>query len=500
MSFERGGYGKRETSSPEARADRSVGKRTLTESLPVQRRAEEQGEPAPARAAGPPSTEHIHAAAAAGTSGTGGALPHMDRIQSLFGRHDISHIKAHTGGDAASAARSMGAEAFAVGEHVAFRDAPSLHTAAHEAAHVVQQQAGVHLAGGVGAAGDAYERHADQVADLVVQGKSAEHLLDQTAGGGAASAVQRKVDSHFGEWYDDDYKVTTTGTRNSVKMDLRFHPKPMVDAELIGLTQTVRSVKNKAAYFINNNATTKKHSISSGDAKTVDAATGETDEGAHIDQADYNRNPLYAAEGAPDTDTKLDQTLPDPDVTKKNDWGRHGFRYDSGGASKEQDALLFDKTGLNDSAKDSAQIFETTAVAIKGNQQDTYYGSVEWGWRSDGAGKVTTLPLKVVSEGVPSATFMKSAQIWNAEKTSGGKDTLDLPTVEVKVTSAQIIQKLPAGFIGPPLAIPKGTRVKVITAPSAGKNGTIQVVDGVFVGQRLDIDATDQANLAAERT
>jgi hypothetical protein len=54
---------------------------------------------------------------------------------------------------------------------------------------VVQQRAGVQLKGGVGEVGDRYERHADDVADRVVQGKSAESLLDQFAGGGAAASA-----------------------------------------------------------------------------------------------------------------------------------------------------------------------------------------------------------------------------------------------------------------------------------------------------------------------
>ncbi|HEX8111425.1 MAG TPA: DUF4157 domain-containing protein, partial [Kofleriaceae bacterium] len=79
-------------------------------------------------------------------------------------------------------ARTMGAQAFAVGNHVGFAGAPDLHTAAHEAAHVVQQRAGVQLKGGVGETGDRYEQHADAVADLVVQGKSAASLLASFAG------------------------------------------------------------------------------------------------------------------------------------------------------------------------------------------------------------------------------------------------------------------------------------------------------------------------------
>ena len=56
----------------------------------------------------------------------------------------------------------MGAEAIASGTHVAFAGPPSLFTAAHEAAHVVQQAAGVDIDGGVGRDGDRYERHADE--------------------------------------------------------------------------------------------------------------------------------------------------------------------------------------------------------------------------------------------------------------------------------------------------------------------------------------------------
>jgi hypothetical protein len=134
------------------------------------------------------SEDAIHAAAAMGTSGASGALPHREAIQRSFGGHDVSTVQAHTDAHAIASARAMGAEAFAAGRHVAFASAsPSLHTVAHEAAHVVQQRAGVQLAGGVGRDGDRYEQHADAVADLVVQGRSAEALLDRCAGGARAA-------------------------------------------------------------------------------------------------------------------------------------------------------------------------------------------------------------------------------------------------------------------------------------------------------------------------
>ncbi len=83
----------------------------------------------------------VHAAAERGTQGSGEPLPFLSQLGRLFGRHDVSGVQAFVGGAAKSATDEMGAEAYASGNKVAFGSAPSLHTAAHEAAHVVQQRA-----------------------------------------------------------------------------------------------------------------------------------------------------------------------------------------------------------------------------------------------------------------------------------------------------------------------------------------------------------------------
>lgn len=124
-----------------------------------------------------PVHAHAHSAPRAGAP-----LPFLDTIQRSFGRHDVSGVRAHTDASAAAHARRLGAEAFAIGADVSFARPPSLHTAAHEAAHVVQQRAGVDLTGGIGRAGDRYERHADAVADAVARGASSERLLDAPPG------------------------------------------------------------------------------------------------------------------------------------------------------------------------------------------------------------------------------------------------------------------------------------------------------------------------------
>lgn len=134
-------------------------------------------------------------AAAAGVAEASSALPFLDVIQRSFGHHDVSAIRAQVGGAAARAAHRLGARAYATAGRIAFAEAPDLHTVAHEAAHVIQQASGS-VPAGLGATGDAFEQHADAVADAVVAGQSAEALLDRMAprsGGAAAAAIAPAV-------------------------------------------------------------------------------------------------------------------------------------------------------------------------------------------------------------------------------------------------------------------------------------------------------------------
>ena len=154
-------------------------------------------------------TRAIQAHAQEGISGSGRALPFQKKIQASFGSHDISGVTAHTGKEAAEANRALGSKAYATGQNVALGPNADLHTVAHEAAHTVQQKAGVQLKGGVGQAGDKYEQHADAVADLVVQGKSSEGLLSEMSGSGGGGAVQAKGAIQFiGTPLDTDLPAT----------------------------------------------------------------------------------------------------------------------------------------------------------------------------------------------------------------------------------------------------------------------------------------------------
>jgi hypothetical protein len=243
-------------------------------------------------------TAGVQHAAAQGVSGAGGALPHLDSIQRAFGRHDVSGIQAHVGGEAATASRAIGAEAYATGSHVAFAGAPSLHTAAHEAAHVVQQRGGVQLKGGVGASGDSHERHADAVADLVVQGRSAEAMLDHHSGGGGAPGVQRK---------DGDPPATPT-------------PVPADNKALIQKLDAFQPVAfdvTKPAFDVDAMiAWAERFASTISEAKTATGATAAADVVAAIDRC-LNTNAPHLQKSAEAIRTAVIQATNDSSVTKK---------------------------------------------------------------------------------------------------------------------------------------------------------------------------------------
>ena len=129
-----------------------------------------QTQPAPS---GAPATEPgaMQQSARQGLAGADQPLPHGERIQASFGRHDISATRVQIGGAAARASRDMGALAFTSGARIGFGQPPELRLAAHEAAHVVQQREGLSVPGNVGRPDDRWERNADQVADAVVAGR-----------------------------------------------------------------------------------------------------------------------------------------------------------------------------------------------------------------------------------------------------------------------------------------------------------------------------------------
>jgi hypothetical protein len=394
------------------------GKRTLTESLPahagpVQRKV---GATAPS-----PEAASVHEAAQRGVAGSSQALPHLDQIQASFGRHSVSGVAAHVGGPATEANEQIGASAYAVGNAVAFASAPDLHTAAHEAAHVVQQRAGVHLKGGVGEAGDAYEQHADAVADLVVQGKSSESLLDRMTGGGAAQGVQRKaVKTDWGEFRTDKFQAADD---RGVEITLKFDPdETKVDAKQMGMTQTLKA--EAGGQYIAIDPSASKRMVGSGGAK-----------GSYHDTLTDSDNPLYGSPnlgaGKALKDTPADNNATSsPTQLGVNANYELGYCYKDGVTPKKKEAGMWDKP-QSKKAEGYAKTFETTVLAVEGTQKDKYYGSVKWGYKIDASG-IHPSDIELASKGDPTANFVEAAKLWNAAKTRGTLEVVADPATVLK--------------------------------------------------------------------
>ncbi len=255
----------------------------------------------------------VHAAAEAGVRGGGGALPFADRIQHSFGSFDVSGIRAHTGGDARQANESMGSMAYATGSDVAFRGAPDLFTAAHEAAHVIQQQAGVQLRGGVGEVGDRYEQHADAVAARVVQGKSAEDLLATMAGGSGHHAIQQRQTRTRGASTGEEHASASNQGGNNVTRAAGMSTGHGVvqarrNVQHNALRELWYGVTNLPEVIRNNRSLDRQRAIeqlneSLGTIKTTLDAMAEANEagGARIPELSANITRIRGALGALDT-------------------------------------------------------------------------------------------------------------------------------------------------------------------------------------------------------
>ena len=391
------------------------------------------------------------------TETTSNGLPGATRAK-MEGAFDASfaNVRVHEGAEAPA----IGAQAYTQGADIHF--APGAYapgTAAgdqligHELAHVVQQREG-RVGATTQAKGlevnddDHLEREADSWGDRAARGEP----VGRDGGARASAApgavqkqgvVQRApVDSHQGKFLDTEYAKTARG----VSMVLEFKPGPTVDATKIGLTQSV------------NYSVGGKPNITDPTEVTHVVPDGKPGAGSMIDRITTNTNPIYGSK-EPGTG-KLEDTVktnaPEGEApTKDNARYRLGHHFKEGEAVKEINAWMYDKPE-GDGTKNSSMEFETTAVAIDGKQKGTYYGSVKWGWKTDGSGKVSEIPFALVSAGVPSSTFLSAAETWNKAKARG---TIVTTADDTPVYDDTLTEKFKVG---------KDTVVEVDGAAAAG--------------------------------
>ena len=383
------------------------------------------------------------AAFAHATSGGSSQVPFRGEMEAAFG-HSFGNVRAHLGGsETGDGLSALGARAAAHGDAVAFRDSsPGKDLVAHELAHVVQQRNG----GGavqakpidVSAPDDAAEHRADAAADAVMRG---ERVGD--VGSAPAGHLHRAVDTNGGSWKTTTYSAINAGAgvgkRVGVNVAIEFEPKDPVVADNIGLTQTVKTLHSTAkGGKLDTDSTVGARNAS------LNLTKAEGDQGRATDQGDPgdgdtipNTSPLYAVENSAG---HIAKTL--TDVGANAGFGQHAFRKAKpGGAAgfDVQNAKLSDGPSrrITFAGEEFNGKFETTALVLDGPLKDTYLGSVEWGYKVDGAGTATADPaaLAVVRVGAPTTQFMAAAKKWNAAKFTDPSDAKVYDTVDLPLTS-----------------------------------------------------------------
>lgn len=358
---------------------------------------------------------------------SGAPLPRELRssLETYF-RTPLDRVRIHSDDESQLAADDLGARAFTVGQHIHLgtEGAATTGTArnellAHEVVHTLQQgQVGPRAKLKVGAADDSYERQADRLSEGFARGG----LRAPDAISNAGPVIQRSMlQGHFGKFEDAKYGFVTdsAGANIGGEMYLKFHPEDNARADVIALTQVTRGIQKGVPYT---EGVTGMHQATSGPGR-----------GAFVDAREGDPNPLYAASRVLKTggDPSKPQDFETEPVTATTaaqqksgtvrgkhfeGGGQHGYRKVVNGKFVTKPAEMYDVPNYGQALPNSLQFFETAALAVEGVQKDTYYGSVQWGWYTDSKGKMTQLPFRLLSQGVPTVTFLTAASIWNSSK------------------------------------------------------------------------------------
>jgi hypothetical protein len=312
--------------------------------------------------------------------------------------------------------------------------------------------------------------------------------------GHGAGAVGTWGDSTFDADTYERIRKVGSATGEGVQMALRFRPGESVDAEAVAMIQTVKASRRGAPHLPDRKDDEATARVVG--ARSVAAGPGA---GTHIDpsgrggtpeSAAKSTNPMYAtdAEDFNPASTSLESAAL---ADTRDQYGQHGWRYaDRDGTPHVQDAVLGDSPFMTDPGPNSGQVFETTALAVRGAQKGTYYGSVQWGWTTDAKGIYTQLPLTRVSEDAPSAVFAEAAALWNDTPTSEGEPALALPSATIMSSVGGILMQAPsltAARIGP---LGAADRLEVTDQPASGSPATrsegwrrVTVLDGPLAGR-----------------
>ena len=255
-------------------------------------------------------------------------------------------------------------------------------------------------------------------------GLTGERVMEQNAQRDAASDAsategQTKGDksTYGGDWSTSTYEDYSQGNLRGALIVIHFAPNSTVDADKIGLTQTVKAIQTKKGE-------SKGSPMYGGDKQRGDRAL---DDGTNLDKGAGQSSPFFADNGASWKEAQVDaigETYGGSDLSntakaqiKSARNAQPVSQFGARHGDTVKDATLRDRSKQEWSEGDTISCtFETTAVAVSGEQEGVYYGSVTWGYDVSADGKITRHPLKVERMGTPSETFAKAAGKWNNAK------------------------------------------------------------------------------------
>lgn len=350
-------------------------------------------------------------------------------IESLSGM-DMSDTRVHYN---SSKPAQLQAHAYAQGNQIHVAPGQEKHLP-HEAWHVVQQKQGrvqptMQMKGKVNINDDAgLEREADVMGAkaLSIGNSSGTSSLKQMKFNSGISFPVQKVNKGpiktlGGTWTATEYRRAKNGdpgvndmsVMNGVRMMLTFAPDEPANAEVIGISQAVKSEQKKPLQLP---ANPFHKNWTGSEGYTIDQYTGNPE---------YKTNPLYAGKGNQLPTAPLDtggfhqglgehgkrvEKKPGKRVQKSSDW-------DTAPAKLEDTPVLWKYVNghpFYGEYERESQLFETTAIAIKGPQAGTYYGSVKWGWSAT-TGTFTIHNLERGTTAKPSKNFTSAKEAWNNE-------------------------------------------------------------------------------------
>jgi hypothetical protein len=378
------------------------------------------------------------------------------RPMEQFLQQPLDQVRVFSNPESRRAGESLGAFAVTVGQNIhlgargeELQGNQRKALLAHEAVHTVQQR-GVPPAPQLSASTP--EPQAGP-GEQTAEGLSQAFMLHEAGHRGAGLAIRDSIGmrplasagaqlaryaTNFGEF--EDYKFNEVkdagGNSRGVQIYLKFHPGNNVDAKKIGMTQAAEGKISGAQ--INQGFYGRRQATSgAGVGYFIDRLAGRPSPlygtvGTVTAGADATKLGSYAAPGI----TALSPAEIAASPLTGMDYGGgsvFGYRYMDGGTLKGPiPAEMHDAPNLP-VTNSSEQVFETAALAFEGKMEGTYLGSVEWGWRRDAKGVFSTVPVSVKSQGVPTATFLTAASIWNTAKENYGRLANADPTKILKM-------------------------------------------------------------------